>query len=728
MVTTDPFFPKKAAKLKKTRGILSALCIVITASAASQLHSADLPIDIDADKLNIDNATQDMVASGNVVVEQKGMFKLQADSARYHGEENVITADGSIKLSHKGDKFLGDKIRLNISTNQGEMDNVTIDLAGPGGRGGAQKIELTGEKNLEMTDGWYTNCDCEDPPWHLSAKKISVDNKANRVIAKGVKLNIKDTPVAYFPWWSQPLRQERSSGFLTPSIRFSGSNGSELETPYFWNIAPDKDMTVALRGITKRGLMGKVEYRYIGLGYEGQFSTNQIFDTKDDQFRGLTTFSHEHRVGGWDFSAGGEYSKTRDFINDFEQDLVDESAKRLESHLSIDRQWINQNGYSDAQAGMLWYQDLEKSNDDVTIQSLPYIYLSDNRPISGKDDGRRWRLQSDAKIDSFYQSSGDAVQRLDLAPTVRYNRPLDIGNFSAQAGVRETAYLIQGDPNQSGNDHDSTEHREASMLSFRLDTQLSKHLSDTTQHTIEPSIEYVVNASTDQGKLPNYDSTLRNFNTSNLFVTDQYSGSDRISNGQWISYGITSRLISLVPDDSLMETATFKIGQRWAPSGDREYQNDKATSSIVSSLDLSFTGGWSAHANNRYDPHEEEINRTDAEIIYTKANRDRASLGYHYNQPSTLALAEDGSEKMEDITLSSLLHLSDEWLYTQTANYSLESSRIKSWESSMEYIASCWSLGLKVGRNLSADVANDDYNGSYFGLIFSLKGLGGYGK
>ncbi|MBF0454919.1 MAG: LPS-assembly protein LptD [Magnetococcales bacterium] len=728
MISTEPFF-RRAEPHNASRpvgGTLSALCIVLALSIPTSALTQESPIDVDADSLEIDKTTQDMVASGHVVVQQEGVFRLEADEARYQGEENLISAKGAIKLTRGGDQFLSQKIHLNLATRQGIMEDVTINMAGPGGHGGAKKVALTSEKKLEMTDGWYTNCDCEKPPWRVGARKIIVDQDANSVEARDMKLYFGDTPVAYFPWWRQPLKQERKSGFLRPEIGASGGNGMEFEAPYYWNMAPNRDMTVALRGISRRGVMGKAEFRYLGLGYEGTLSTNQIYDTQEHSYRGLSTFTHNQRAGGWNLSAAGEYSQTRDFINDFKQDLVDPNSRRLESHVTLDRQWFNDEGYTDVQTGLLWYQDLEKTTDDFTVQRLPYLSLSDNRPLSKVADGRRWRLQSDARIDSFYQLSGDASQRLDLAPTLRYDTPLSVGHFSAQLGVRETAYLIQGDPNQAGLDQDGLEHREASFASFRLDTKLEKQVMGNRQHTIEPTIELVANATSDQGKLPNYDSTLRNFSTSNLFTSDQYSGVDRISNGQWISYGITSRLISLTSDSSIMETATFKIGQRWAPSGHQEYQNDHAFSDIVSSLDLNFVGGWSLHASNRTNPHEGEIARTDASIKYTRANNDKIALGYHFNQPSTLALAEDGSDRLEDLTLRSIVHLSDHWIYAQEADYSLEDQQIKSWETRLEYEESCWSLGIKFGRKLSADAS--DHDGEYYGLIFSLKGLAGYGK
>ena len=727
MIPTKPYFAKTTSgKGESAPSLLWLLCMMLALAAPDRARAAEAPIDVDADSLQIDKVTQEMVAKGNVVVEQKGVFKLEADEARYQGENNLVTATGSIKLFRDGDKFLSSKIVLNVNNKRGTMEDVIIDMKGPGGRGGAKKMELVDGKRIELKDSWYTNCDCEDPPWRIGAQKVVIDQESNSVEARGMKLYFGKVPVVYFPWWRHPLRQERKSGFLRPEIRASGGNGMEFEVPYYWNIAPDKDMTVALRSISERGMMGKIEYRYLGLGYDGNISTNQIYDTKKNSYRGLTSINHDQRVWGWDMSLEGRYSQTRNFIQDFEQNLVDKNSRRLESHLILDKQWINNSSYSDVETGMLWYQDLERNNDDYTIQRLPYVSLSDNRPLADSGDGHRWRLQSDASIDSFYQLSGDATQRLDLAPTIRFQTPVHVGTLSAQVGVRETAYLIQGDPNQSGISHDGFEHREASMASIRLDGKLSKQVSGNRQHTIEPSVEYVINATSNQDHLPNYDAILRSFSTSNLFTSDQYSGIDRISNGQWVSYGVTSRLLSLESESGVMETATFKIGQRWAPDGDQEYQSGNAFSDIVGSLDLNFTGGWGANANGRIDPYGGDITRSDANITYSRANDDKLSIGYHYTKPNALTLAEDGSDRLEDLTLRSKFHLTPRWIYSQEADYSLEDSNIKSWKTQMEYEDNCWSLGFKIGRNLSADTS--DHNGQYYGLIFSLKGLGGYGK
>ena len=61
-------------------------------------------------------------------------------------------------------------------------------------------------------------------------------------------------PIVYSPWIEFPLSNERKSGFLTPVLGSSGIRGFEYAQPYYLNLAPNYDATIAPRLMTKRGL------------------------------------------------------------------------------------------------------------------------------------------------------------------------------------------------------------------------------------------------------------------------------------------------------------------------------------------------------------------------------------------------------------------------------------------------------------------------------------------
>lgn len=728
-------------RLKKRSGsILSLLCLALSLNVPASLFAEEdlntsitkTPIDMDADTLDMDRDNQVITAKGNVHITQEGVMALRADLASYHFKPKRIEASGNIQLTRQGDLFTSERLVLDIAKQQGALNYVKVDLDGPGGKAKADTIIIHDKNNLTLEHAFLTNCDCEkDPAWHITSEKIDINREKNSVTAKKVRLYLGDVPVVWVPWWQHPLTNKSKSGFLAPTFQIGG-NGFEAEVPYYWNSASNRDATIALRSIEERGVMGKLQYRYLGENFAGKVDTNYIYDTQDEALRGLTVFDHQHRLDRWKAMAHFERSRTRDFVNEFEQNLVDARNRRLESVLTLDRFWNHDQGYTSFESGVRWYQDLDTENDDFTVQSLPFILVTDSRVLDNdtqkvhQRETSRWRMDTQARLDNFYQLSGDAVQRLDISPTLLFQKPIPIGQLKAAVALGETAYLLHGDPNQSEMDRESFLHRESSLLSLRLDGKLRKKYENSYQHTFEPTVQYVLNSATDQTQLPNYDATLRSFTTSNIFAHTLFSGIDRISNGHWVGYGLTTRLLKNLDNRSIRESGVFTIGQRWAPEGHREYQNDHPFSDVAASLEMRLSDPVTAAIMGRYDPYRTELDASDVVVSMDFAEKKQLELGYHFYQPNSDSALEEGYGKsVKDIFMSSTLGISDEWTWTQSTDYSLKFDQLKSWESSLSYEHQCWILRLTAGRQLATDTSS--HGGNYFGFFLNLRGLGGYG-
>ncbi|MBF0584020.1 MAG: LPS-assembly protein LptD [Magnetococcales bacterium] len=730
------------------------------------------PVDIDADTLDLDQGNRTVTAQGNVRIVQTGLLELRADQAQYQADTKQIEASGHIRMARRGDLFSSERVIFNLEKQQGSLEKVDVNLRGPGGRATAAHVDFKREAAESgpddkprtdterdfffLKDASFTNCECDPPPWHLTSKEVEIDRAKNRITAKNVRLYAGNVPVFAFPWWRQPLLPKRESGLLPPSFRVGG-NGFEMELPYYWNIAANRDATVALRSISRRGLMTNAQYRYLDQNYKGRLEANGLYDTVEEAYRGIALLDHEQKLEQWKLRAHLEGSRTRNFINDFEQKLVDPHSRRMESAVTVDRFWARDQGYSSIQSGVRWYQDLEQPNDDNTVQNLPFAIVSDHRllrsnPLSGKELDPtlgRWRLSSEARMDNFYQLAKDSAQRFDLAPVLHFEKPVHVGNVSTTVGVRETAYLLNGDPNQTGQDRDSTLHRESALVALRLNSTLSKQYGSSYLHTLEPSVQYVMNAASDQSKLPNYDASLRNFTITDLFAHNLYSGIDRISDAQWVGYGLTSRLLNHADGNAIWESGVLTIGQRWAPSNSRTYQNDKAFSALASNLEVKLSDRFSATAMMGYDPYQENVEYSD--LIFSiklpdKGQRESKQgtktgwiqLGHHFNDPDSQGNParvtlpglltnpkENSRERVEDLSLGASVRLSDNWIWNQKTDYSLESSGLKSWGTGLVYEHDCWSLNLTGGRNLAT--STNQQGGTFIGLFINLQGLGGVG-
>ena len=735
------------------------------------------PIDMNADHLEMDREKGEIKAEGDVRVTRTDLLDLRADRVKYLFSSKQIQASGNIRLIRRGDLFTSERVVFDVGKQSGTLHQVTIDLRGPGGLAAAETVIFRHEKNgpdrdfITLKDAFFTNCECDfrpnspAPPWHFKAKKVDVDRADNTVTARNIWLYAGNVPVLALPWWQQPLVPKRKSGLLMPKFRMSG-NGFEAELPFFWNIAEDRDATLALRSISRRGLMTKLQYRYLGQSFKGQLDTHGIYDTLDERYRGLFLFENEHALGDWNLRSHLEGSLTRDFINDFSQQLVDNHRRRLESSATLDRLWTHGHGYTRAQTGMRWYQDLEKDNDDFTVQSLPFVTLSDRRVLGGHlESGPKfgehsdllrghWRLDSEAHLDNFYQMAGNSSQRVNIAPTIHFQKPIYIGRASAALGLRETAYLLHADPDPNRKDRSDVLHREAALASLRLDGTLRKLYGNAYLHTLEPSLQYVLNVTSDQGKLPNYDASLRRFTITDIFARNLYSGVDRISDGQWIGYGLTSRLLGHEEKNSVWEAAVLTVGQRWAPSGYRKYQGGRAFSSVASSLEVKFSKRMSAETMVNYNPYKKDIESSDTvfsvafsdtDLHETAKNvqRGRVTLRHHFNTPDfsgnpdfleqpslglsslTGDLIENGREKVDDLSLDAALRLSENWTWNQRSGYSLEFSEIKSWDVGLTYKHPCWDLTLTGGRELAT--TTNKHGGGFIGFFINLQGLGGVG-
>src|SRR5258708_23954335 len=89
-------------------------------------------------------------------------------------------------------------------------------------------------------------------------------------------MGFKDTPVFYTPYISFPLGDERKSGVLFPSFGHSGNNGFELEVPYYFNLAPNYDLTLTPGLLSARGVQIGGQFPYLTVNSHGPIDTTLL--------------------------------------------------------------------------------------------------------------------------------------------------------------------------------------------------------------------------------------------------------------------------------------------------------------------------------------------------------------------------------------------------------------------------------------------------------------------
>ena len=116
------------------------------------------------------------------------------------------------------------------------------------GYGAAARMDFEGEGQYRLTDATYSTCAPaagHDPDWFVRTTDLRLDYDAEEGTARDATLVFLGTPILYSPWLNFSLNNERKSGLLTPTAGSTSKGGIEFTQPFYWNIAPNMDATVA---------------------------------------------------------------------------------------------------------------------------------------------------------------------------------------------------------------------------------------------------------------------------------------------------------------------------------------------------------------------------------------------------------------------------------------------------------------------------------------------------
>ena len=200
------------------------------------------PVDLQADKMDYDETTKTVTASGNVILVQAGRI-LRADQITYSQAKDEVTASGYVVLNEpNGDIHTADKIILHDQMKEGFVSKLTSLLA-DGARFVADEGQRTAGTRVVMKDALYTPCPmCKDDPesdpaWQLKASEVTHDTQEHRIEYEDARLEVYGVPVMYTPYFSHPDGTvERKSGFLSPSAGYKSNLGLFAGSRYYWDI------------------------------------------------------------------------------------------------------------------------------------------------------------------------------------------------------------------------------------------------------------------------------------------------------------------------------------------------------------------------------------------------------------------------------------------------------------------------------------------------------------
>src|SRR5260370_19617224 len=238
-----------------------------TAPSGVSLSEDDHLVHIDTDDAMVD-AEGHAAVKGRVTVRQDART-VAADSMNYDYKTGKLRVVGGVdfedpKLRIKSDTGIYDTV------GGAEFDKANFQILDRNGRGVARELTVHPDGRVALAQVRYTTCRVGNEDWMLQASSIDLDTAGQEGSAHNVLMRFKSVPLFYTPYISFPLGDERKSGVLFPSFGHSGTNGYQLEVPYYFNLAPNYDLTFTTGILSALRLQLCAEFLYLTAGFPRQ--------------------------------------------------------------------------------------------------------------------------------------------------------------------------------------------------------------------------------------------------------------------------------------------------------------------------------------------------------------------------------------------------------------------------------------------------------------------------
>ena len=223
---------------------------------------------VEAKQLVYNKDTNVVSAEGNVQLYYQGRT-LEADKVIYNRGTNRVYAEGNAKLTEAdGSVSYGERFDLTDDFKSGFIDSLTA-VSKDKTTLTAPRVERAEGETTILNKATYTACEpCKEHPekpplWQVRAVKIVHKSEEQMIYYEDAFFELFGLPIAYFPYFSAPdATVTRKSGFLAPRYVYESRLGFGASVPYFWNMAPNYDLTLSPTVLSKQGVLGQAEFRH----------------------------------------------------------------------------------------------------------------------------------------------------------------------------------------------------------------------------------------------------------------------------------------------------------------------------------------------------------------------------------------------------------------------------------------------------------------------------------
>ena len=496
-----------------------------------------------ANEVYYDSNNDSITDSGDIVVKMDN-YTLNADKIRYEFKEDVIFAEGNVRIIDDSGRIIyGKRAVFKDKLKKGVIEEfiAKFDESSILASRLANKLN---DNRVTLEKSVFTPCkmSCGNKPiWQLNAGYTDIDYEKEKITYKHVFFEVYGIPLLYLPYFFHPTpTAPAQSGLLAPGIK-----RDDFMLPFYFRAKPNLDFTLTPR-LSKNYTIFEGEMRHkVKLGqYEIRGSYGNPSFQKEDK----DNITKNSRPGRYHVFAKGDFSENH--INyGFNINRASDKAYLI-NYYEVYNSYLTSKIYTN-------------TVDKRDYFSLEGFYFQDLRV---KDS----RLKTPLVLPSIHTQNIYSLNDSDSAflalrnNTITYSEPnrqlartsLDVelmSNLISNRGhMMKFTFANRGDlywvnfTNPTAREQEKTWYRNIPEFSTRWRYPLVRSIGSKSSITIEPTAMVVIGRKYEPrfSKFGLVDSPKNELSENNIFNTNRFSGVDFHDYGNRLSYGINSSLMS----------------------------------------------------------------------------------------------------------------------------------------------------------------------------------------
>lgn len=676
---------------------------------------------------------------GNVRLQRGDQF-VATDNLTYDEETSTYTADGRVRYQDSTLRMVADRLQGNQQTDSHSIENVRYQLIERRGNGGAQRAEMVGDHG-SLFGSTYSTCPPDQRMWELRAGQIDIDTETGFGTARHATLRVGSVPVLYMPWFKFPIDDRRKTGLLYPAISYSGRNGFDYRQPIYLNLAPNYDMTLEPRLMTRRGALLGTQFRYLTDKGRGVFEMEYLpsdkltVDGRQDEIddgvpeenrrkddRGMFSYVGRHNINrAWQARARLNWMSDPRYIEDMSNSLAESTPSTITSTAGL----YGRGRYWDAglMADYRLLSDYTLTEDRLPYYRLPRVFGRWEQPF------RPWLVAgADAEAVRFAHVGDESKpggSRVDIKPWISlplegaawYVRPTLAWRYTRYQLDSALAAKIASD--NGSNMPQTSPSRSLPVTSVDAGLFFDRNAlfrGDRYLHTLEPRLFYLNTPYRNQDNLPLFDTRNLTFSWGQLFRDNRFSGADRQTDADQLTVALTTRLIR---ESDGLEKLSASIGQiRYFDESQVGLRPNSppleaGESSWVAEGGYAINDRWTLNAAYQWDPKDRRDDLVSLRTRYLIGDEGIVNLGYRYRR-----------NLLEQVDFSFLYPINTSWSLVGRYYYSLRDRQVLEGIAGVQWESCCLAARL-VGRHYVRNRLGETNNAIQ--LEVELKGLGSAG-